>query len=141
MGIMTSHPESFKDCIKRDAFEVQNKFNDGKFEHIEKKLERLHDEAIHDVTNLRKDIEKDISKLKDEVQKEINYKNKSNRDLIIYISGGLGALMGTMWAKIMFIENNLNDHMGLLWHEGAGEILFGVINNVDKILCKIFNFC
>lgn len=138
---MEGHPESFKDCIKKDAFDVQNKFNEDKFVHFEKKLQRLHDEAIKDVTDLRKSMGKDLEIARAEIQKEINYKNKSNRDFIVYVSGGLGALMGTMWAKMMFIEQEINDHVTLLWHEGAGEILDRLTINMNKTICEVFGLC
>lgn len=141
MNIMDGYPKSLEDCIKRDTFEVQNKFNEDKFQHIERKLQRLHDEAISDVTNLRKDLLKDYGILKEEIQKEINYKNKSNRDFIIYVTGGMGALMGTVWTKITFVEQKLHEHTSLLWHEGAGEILDLLSINMDKVICKVFGFC
>jgi len=121
------HPTDFSDCVSRDVYERDLK-------EMMKALETLKEEHCKD-----RDTMYDVmSSKKEELQKEINYKSKSNRQLIIWASGVSIGISAYLFAQINMIGAQLTAHTQLLWHEGAHELLQINSERIVSLMCKVY---
>ena len=131
---MEEEPKDFSECVKKDMFYTQNKHNEEKFTHHEEKIQRNRTETNDRIEKLENEIYKDMDKQKESLSKEITYKTTILQRMFIFVAGGLGAILGTLWNDLVALKDNFIEHEKLVWHSGT-EFIY---SDIKELLCRAF---
>jgi len=116
-------PNGFKECVRKDVFSEINRVTEERIKSAEK-----------DIKELRDDIYRDMATGEDKLSKEITYKTSILQKMFIFMIGGLGAMVGSLWSEIIALKDSFIDHDKLPWHSGTNLI----VQDVEQLMCKAF---